>query len=341
MKKLVFNSPFLMKFQPFKDVFFNSQSIRNWDFFLFRRKLNSTELWAHRTIRRGKRYTLVRKNYRIFFSKRNKLFKNLSFMLEFNKFGERKKRLKRQLVFLRWLRALYGLKRASFFTSKMYLAKMKNSNLIRLEVLLQLLERQLLIVLVRMIFVLNNAWGRYTISRGMIFLNGLRILSPTFLVSLHDLISVQVIEYLNPFTLSKSAKESNLYKYCMWLLLKTSIYYATDVYKNIKKLRFGFFGYYAYMHSKYVMKKSHLSSFFLINNKKLKTKYARLVKLQRRRTWSTRNVESPYWYFGSMVSQKFLQPLKKKSTLKNLSFNYRRKYFYPLSTFFYKLKYNC
>jgi len=208
---------FNLKFSSFFFYLFTNKKASAWNLFFNRSKLTKTESWAYRVLTRRDRFFFGRLNYRIFFSKRNKFFKNFFFTLTFSRGDEKRRRLKKQNVFFVFLCLLYGFKRKKKFKAKLSFVKRARLKLSRLENLIVELERRLLVVIIRMSFTLNYAWAVYLISKGLVFLNGIFINCIGTSLNLGDLISINLLEYLNLVHFKPTNKMSNFFRYCMWL----------------------------------------------------------------------------------------------------------------------------
>lgn len=266
-----------------KFILFYKKSLQkkkyNWTSFFNKPNLTSKNNKDYEVLKRRARYIHWRLNIRIFFSKRNKFFRNLTFVLGFSRLNEKKKRLKRQRMFFVFLCFLYGLKRVKQMKTKIQQAKKAFLKKQNLQLLISTLESQLVIVLIRMLFVLNNAWAKYILFKKLIYVNGLLAVQLSYPVIKGDLITINLLEYLNirDFIGSKANKQVNLnvqqkkqkrfnfYFYCKWLFQRTGAMFKL-FYKPIKSI---FFNYYRRGFLKHQLSQIVLLNFFVKKNTKL------------------------------------------------------------------------
>jgi ribosomal protein S4 len=220
MNKLIFNFSIIEFFKNTLDIFRIHDNQKKVIFNTFKTVNISRETtWMHKTIRRAGILRKQKKNMRIFFFKRNKFFRNLSNTLNFSRQWEVIKRTKRQLVFINWIKFLYGIKRLFFLSKKVIFVKNKLVRLVKMQLILSILERHLIIVLLRMVFVVNLIWAKYLILKRCIFVNGLICCFKFYTIQNMDMLTLYIKQ-------KKNLKRGKFYKnllvksYVNWLVLK-------------------------------------------------------------------------------------------------------------------------
>jgi len=215
----------------FLRAFKASQSMQTkWKDFYTRLIPSRAERWAYRVLSRRRKRKMAKINFRIFFSKRNRFFKTLGYLMTFNRFGESKLKFKKEKFFFRFLALIYGLRKLQALkTGVSFFKKKKIHGLAKNHALLTMLESQLHLILVRMLFVISGPWARFIINKKLVFVNGIVVTNFFFLVNRGALITINLLEFLNIRRLGRSnfnqkwkKPRSNYFKYCIWLFKQGS-----------------------------------------------------------------------------------------------------------------------